>query len=170
MARRGYHLSREYSVDPLEILFVREVMRDNIAALPANATVASSAATLHGDHRDRGQLLYPVIDSEKKLVGVVTRDGLQQKLKDNPHSTERVSAIARKDPVVAYDGEPLRLVVYRMADKGVTRMPVVSEKDGSLMGMVSLQDLLRARTRNLEEERRRERVLRIHFPFGAKVG
>ncbi len=170
VARRGYHLSREYSVDPLEILFVREVMRDNIAALPANATVASSAATLHGDHRDRGQLLYPVIDSEKKLVGVVTRDGLQQKLKDNPHSTERVSAIARKDPVVAYAGEPLRLVVYRMADKGVTRMPVVSEKDGSLMGMVSLQDLLRARTRNLEEERRRERVLRIHFPFGAKVG
>src|SRR5204863_3392188 len=34
VARRGYHLSREYSVDPLEILFVREVMRPNIAALP----------------------------------------------------------------------------------------------------------------------------------------
>jgi chloride channel protein, CIC family len=27
VARRGYHLSREYAVDPLEILFVREVMR-----------------------------------------------------------------------------------------------------------------------------------------------
>jgi hypothetical protein len=37
VARRGYHLSREYSVDPLEILFVREVMRNNIAALPADS-------------------------------------------------------------------------------------------------------------------------------------
>src|ERR1043166_9474070 len=37
VARRGYHLSREYSVDPLEILFVREVMRPNIVALPAGA-------------------------------------------------------------------------------------------------------------------------------------
>ncbi len=34
VARRGYHLSREYSVDPLEILFVREVMRTKILALP----------------------------------------------------------------------------------------------------------------------------------------
>ncbi len=31
IARRGFHLSREYAVDPLEILFVREVMRTNIA-------------------------------------------------------------------------------------------------------------------------------------------
>jgi hypothetical protein len=30
--------------------------------------------------------------------------------------------------------------------------------------MISLTDLLRARTRMLEEERRRERVLRIRFP------
>src|SRR5271157_36623 len=35
VARRGYHLSREYAVDPLEILFVREVMRTNVAAIPA---------------------------------------------------------------------------------------------------------------------------------------
>ncbi len=27
IARRGFHLSREYALDPLEILFVREVMR-----------------------------------------------------------------------------------------------------------------------------------------------
>jgi hypothetical protein len=31
--------------------------------------------------------------------------------------------------------------------------------------MVSLTDLLRARTRSLEEERHRERVLRIRLPF-----
>ena len=29
VARRGYHLSREYAVDPLEILFVREVAQTN---------------------------------------------------------------------------------------------------------------------------------------------
>jgi chloride channel protein, CIC family len=38
-----------------------------------------------------------------------------------------------------------------------------------LAGMISLDDLLRARTRSLEEERRRERVLRIHLPFGRKT-
>jgi H+/Cl- antiporter ClcA len=37
VSRRGFHLSREYAVDPLEILFVHEVMRTNIVALPASA-------------------------------------------------------------------------------------------------------------------------------------
>jgi len=32
-----------------------------------------------------------------------------------------------------------------------------------LLGIVSLSDLLKARVRNLEEERQRERVLHIHL-------
>ena len=40
VSRRGFHLSREYSVDPLEILFVREVMRTNVVAFPASSAVA----------------------------------------------------------------------------------------------------------------------------------
>lgn len=39
LVRRGFHLTREYSIDPLEILFVREVMRTHLVALPAKATV-----------------------------------------------------------------------------------------------------------------------------------
>ena len=77
-----------------------------------------------------------------------------------------MAELAKQDPVVAYADEPLRLVVYRMAETGRTRMPVVEREDtGTLVGMVSLNDLLRARTRTLEEERRRERVLRVRVPF-----
>jgi len=53
-----------------------------------------------------------------------------------------------------------------MASSGFTRMPVL-DSDGGLAGMVSLQDLLGARTRNLSEERDRERVIRIRLPFGS---
>ena len=68
---------------------------------------------------------------------------------------------------MAYADEPLRVVVYRMADTGLTRFPVVERKDTrKLVGMVSLYDLLHARSRPLEEERRRERVLRFYSPFG----
>lgn len=51
-----------------------------------------------------------------------------------------------------------------MAAEEVTRLPVVERAHPRrLVGMVSLDDLLKARTRNLEEERRRERVLRLHM-------
>jgi hypothetical protein len=56
IARRGYQLSREYAIDPLEILFVREVMRTNIAALPADAAAETVASSLRRDP-SRGQRL-----------------------------------------------------------------------------------------------------------------
>ena len=169
VARRGYHLSREYAVDPLEILFVREVMRDNIIALAANTSRAELTDSLKPDHERRGQLLYPVVDDEKRLVGVITHTHLQELVRDGAGPELQLSEVANRNPRVAYADEPLRVVVYRMAETGLTRLPVVERADSrTLVGMVSLYDLLRARTRSLEEERQRERVLRIHLPFRRK--
>ena len=70
--------------------------------------------------------------------------------------------------MVAYADEPLRLVVYRMAETGLTRLPVIErEETRNLVGMVSLDRPSARPHPHLEEERRRERVLRIRFPFGA---
>jgi H+/Cl- antiporter ClcA/CBS domain-containing protein len=161
VARRGYHLSREYAVDPLEILFVHEVMRKNIAVLPEKLSPGDVPHSKHAARR--GQRLYPVVTADRVLAGVVTRRDLRQLASDGG-STE-LTKVMRKDPVVAHADEPLRAVVYRMAETGITRMPVV-DGGGKLAGIISLEDLLRARVRDLEEERRRERVLRIHLPFG----
>jgi hypothetical protein len=77
VSRRGYHLSREYAIDPLEILFVREVMRRNIVALRADASEALGES-LRGDLPRRPQLLYPVVDDEHRLVGVMRHNDLQR--------------------------------------------------------------------------------------------
>ena len=63
-----------------------------------------------------------------------------------------------KKAIVAYPDEPLRTIVFRMAETGRTRLPVVDGPNGALVGMVALTDMLVARTRILEAERRRERV------------
>ena len=169
VARRGYHLSREYSVDPLEILFVREVMRSNIAAIPANTSVADLAKSLHDGQSQRRQRLYPVVDGERRLVGVVRRQDLQQLMQQgNGHG---LAELVRRDPKVAYPDEPLRVVVYRMAGTGLTRFPVVERGDSrQLIGMVSLDDLLKARARALEAERRRERILPLRLMFPRRSG
>jgi CBS domain-containing protein len=61
--------------------------------------------------------------------------------------------------VVAYPDEPLRVIVYRMAETGRTEVAVVSRTDRAVVGVIALSDLLTARTRILDAERRRERVL-----------
>jgi len=212
VSRRGYHLTREYATDPLEIIFVREVMRTNIAALsdkisqqdlvkllninpllasvsanggngiaqeeipafPISASKETRTTTPH-----RVQHLYPVLDAQEHLLGVMTRRDLQElasNVVDGGNGTAndngyKLADLVNRHPVVAYPDEPLRVVVYRMADTGYTRFPVVERDDPhKLVGIVSLNDLLKARTRNLEEERSRERVLHLRLLFaGRKV-
>ena len=163
VARRGFHITREYATDPLEILFVREVMRTKIAALPGDATIGDLRQLFLREPAQRGQHLFPVVDSDRHVQGVITRKQLRALTQsETPEST--LSDVVR-EPVVARPDEPLRSVVYRMAETGLTRMPVVDSDTGKLAGMVSLEDLLMARVRNLNEERHRERVLELRFPF-----
>jgi CIC family chloride channel protein len=164
VARRGFHLTREYATDPLEILFVREVMRTQAVALPAAATIGALRDTLIREPAHRGQHLYPVVDSERRLQGVITRKQLRALTASADAGGYLGDAV--QTPVTARPDEPLRAVVFRMAETGFTRMPVVDE--GQLVGMVSLYDLLMARVRNLHEERTRERVLRLRLPFGRR--
>jgi H+/Cl- antiporter ClcA len=162
VARRGFHLSREYSIDPLEVQFAREVMRTSVIALPEDGTVEQARRMVKDGHGTRGQHLYPVIDANRRLKGVVTRNDMAA----FPRTGALMSQLARPKSVVAIADEPLRTVVHRMAETGFTRMPVVdSEEDRRVVGMISLEDLLRARARNLTDERSRERVLRIRLPF-----
>jgi CBS-domain-containing membrane protein len=116
------------------------------------------------DHRR--QLLYPVVDQQQQLVGVITKEELHKLVQNGKSTGHSMAELAQKEPVVAYADEPLRVVVNRMAETGLTRFPVVEREDSrKLAGMVSLSDLLRARTRSLEEERHRERVLKLRLPF-----
>ncbi|PYV63433.1 MAG: chloride channel protein [Acidobacteria bacterium] len=166
VARRGYHLSREYAVDPLEILFVREVMRTKVAVLPASARVGEIWQSLRADDRQEQRLL-PVVGLDGELVGVVTRLDISERIEREGDAILSISLadLARKAAIETYPDEPLRVVVYRMAEKGVTRMPVVERSTRTFLGLVSLNDLLKARARHLEEERRRERPLKFRFFF-----
>src|SRR5699024_6310272 len=82
IARRGFHLTREYSVDPLDILSVQEVMRTNIVALPEDLDIETLQSIAAGVDQPRGQHLYPVVDDEGHMIAVVTRRELRARLHD----------------------------------------------------------------------------------------
>jgi chloride channel protein, CIC family len=172
ISRRGYHLSCEYAIDPLEIIFAREVVRTSVVALPADATPDSVAVALgtRSDARHQ-QRLFPVIDDDRRLVGVVTRGGLRTWLADAGSGAARpLGEKIERHPVVAYADEPLRIVVFRMAETGLTRLPVISRGDRTLVGMLALTDLLAARSKVLEAEQRRERVFGARFRLPQMFG
>jgi len=54
LSRRGYHLTREYGVDPLEIVMVRDVMSPVPAEIAADAKNGGENAFVYGDSTCRG--------------------------------------------------------------------------------------------------------------------
>jgi CIC family chloride channel protein len=168
ISRRGHHLSREYVVDPLEALAVEDVMRTNITAFPAESTISELETALAHNDNPRGQRVYPVIDRDQRLLGVMTRHDLLNALasqRNGGPQNVQLSEVIAKAPVVAYPEEPLRIVVNRMAATGLTRFPVVTQNGGpKLVGLIGLQDLLKARELSVADEHHRERVLRLRVP------
>jgi CBS domain-containing protein len=176
VARRGFHLSREYSVDPLELGFVRDVMRTSVVAIPIDAAVEHLIAG-GAEVATRDQRLLPIVDGER-LAGVLAGVDLRR-LRDVVanggtlgEATALFEEVLRRDPVIAYPDETLRTVAERMAASGMTRLPVI-RRDGAaptLVGLVSLRDLLHARVRALGEEQDRERLLRIRLAVPRRAG
>jgi H+/Cl- antiporter ClcA/CBS domain-containing protein len=168
IARRGYHLSREYDVDPLEVLFVREVMTTDVVSFRSEDCVDDVVATFVSGRRQlrdpqHRQRLYPVVNAVGMMHGVVTRrDVLDQALSEETSQIE-LSQMLIDEPVVAFPDETLRMVANRMASSGVTRMPVVERATRRVVGVVSLAQLLQARLRDVREARDAEQVLRFRL-------
>ena len=159
VARRGFHVMREYSVDPLEATFVREVMETDILTVEPDALVADVYDSLPEGSRERRQRLYPVMDGDNTLVGVLPWSAVLES-KDAPDA--RVRDAMTLSPISAFADEILRSVADRMAAQGVSVVVVVDREDPTRVdGVVNQFDLLRAREKLLVEERHTERVLTL---------
>lgn len=166
IARRGYHLSREYDVDPLEILFASEVMETDILTFESDLTAGEALALISDTAPEtvtaRRQMLYPVVDdSGEQLRGIVTRTQLETATQHGQSETA-VDQIAHPKPIVAHPDETLRMIATRMAAHAVDRLPVVDRREPTrIVGIISLTMLLAGRLRDLQEARDSERVLRL---------
>jgi CBS domain-containing protein len=161
VARRGFHVMREYVVDPLEALFVRDVMSTSVLTVAPAHSAADLYAILRGGSAQRRQRLYPVVDPQRSILGVVAWSDVLEAHAAGADG-QPVAALMHRDPVLAHADETLRQLADRMAARSVGVMPVVErESPSTLRGIVSQFDLLRARERLLEEERHREQVLRV---------
>ncbi|HEX9006060.1 MAG TPA: chloride channel protein [Bacteroidota bacterium] len=155
VARRGYHVAREYSVDPLALVRVRDVMDSEAPAVRGSMKLADLAAAIAKNERlyVRHQAL-PIVDDAGKLAGIITRGDIVRALQNNPGGDITVLEAGTKNPVVASPDEPLSDAVATMAHYGVGRLPVV--ENGQLVGYLGRGSILTARQRLLEEEFRRE--------------
>ena len=107
---------------------------DPVAVSPD--TRASDAFRLMADRRIRH---LPVVDTHRRVVGVITRGDLAR----DPQGAKLVRELMSEDPETVREGTPLAEAADRMADRRIGCLPVV-DGSGRLAGLLSETDVLRA--------------------------
>ena len=157
IARRGYHVTREYEIDPLHALLVRDVMAAEVLTVRSDTFAGELYRQLPEGSDERRQRLYPVLDEDESLLGVLAFSDVLAAHRSA--SASPAGALARR-PLLAFPDETLREVADRMISSGHGVLPVVERhRPELLVGLVTQFDLLRAHERVLIEERHRERPL-----------
>jgi len=160
IARRGFHIYREYAVDPLERHSVDEVMTRSVQTIDAQATLADTLANRFG--ASQAHRAFPVVHGgpNGRLIGMLDRDAL---LAGQTRGAITVAELfGANAPVMALPGETCRIVATRLAVHGLERLPVVADSQSrALVGIVSRSDLVKPSLAFFDEEQRRERFRRV---------
>jgi H+/Cl- antiporter ClcA/CBS domain-containing protein len=161
VARRGYHVTREYSVDPLAVLRVGEVMDVNPPSVAASMKVSElSDLIAHRDPKLTRRQGIPVVDEEGRLAGIITRGDLLRAIELGADGDTTVLDAGSRRLVVSYPDELLHEAVTKMLRNDIGRLPVVSREDQrKLLGYLGRAGVMAARLRRLEEEHVREQGL-----------
>ena len=145
--------------DPLDQP-VHNVMRNEVLTVGPDTPVDQVVTLL----LHRGYRSLPVIDEERRLLGIIT-DGdllrraniytrltlqsalapaqLQAELAELQSQAKRAADIMTKEVATVHAEEPVRRAVAEMVERNVKRLPVVDET-GRLAGLISRVDVLRA--------------------------
>ena len=143
--RRGLRVSTEYEVDVLRTTLVADVMSRQVDTLPGDATVADARRRLESGRHGA----YPLVDGGGHCVGIVTRGDL---LSRPAGDAEPLTAVASQDVVSVTPEDTVFRALQRMLEEEVEHLPVIA--GGKLAGICTRTDVLRARRRQLESERR----------------
>jgi H+/Cl- antiporter ClcA/CBS domain-containing protein len=153
VARRGYDIFREYTVDPLETYRVSEAMTESVLTIPESFPASEIYERyFSSSQKHRG---FPVVDANDKLLGILTISDVMEMSISEPDATLTARDLIRLDPIVAHPEETCREAAERMAESGIGRLPVLS--GGKLIGIITRSDLLKPRLLRFEEERRAPR-------------
>ena len=155
IARRGQHITREYTVDPFELIRVGEAMVTAVDTLPATMTVDAAAAFFAAtEHRHKS---YPVVEDDGRLVGMVARaDALRWRTEPRHGADTLCDALSDAAVAVGYADEVLGRLADLMVAEDLGRIPIVDPANHRVIGLVARKDLLHIRSTVNASERDRK--------------
>jgi chloride channel protein, CIC family len=158
VARHGHHIYREYIVNPLEISRVRDFMDTSVPTLSPEMRLSELCNRIsNGDPDLTPRQATPILDSQRRLVGVITRGDLVRALASGEPDEMTVLEAGSRKLVVGFPDETVKDAVERMLQHNVGRLMIVSREDNSLfLGYLGRSKVMQCWLESINEEMVRE--------------
>ncbi|MEZ2130823.1 MULTISPECIES: chloride channel protein [unclassified Sinorhizobium] len=154
IARRGQHITREYGIDPFELTRAGEIMIRKVDTLPASMPATEARDFLSS--QQEAHRLYPVIEPDGRLVGVVSRaDALAWQTATELEGETLYDKVSDASIPVGHPDDTVGFIADLMIKGDTGRIPITDPVTGVLVGLIARKDLLHLRrsARSLEQER-----------------
>ncbi|MFK3666760.1 chloride channel protein [Ochrobactrum teleogrylli] len=155
IARRGRHILQEYSVAPFAFLQAAHVMTPAPECLSGKQSIDETIAFFTKDARHRA---YPVLSDDGRLLSLISRsEVLQWQVSGAPVAASLAETLSDASQPTAFTSTPLGEVADLMVMSGIPRIPILVPQSHKVVGLVSRQDLLKARIQHSNIEMVRTR-------------
>ncbi len=136
----------EYQRVILSDLYVKDVMKNPMNKLSKNLSIEEALQILN---RNNSRMIM-VVNENDKLEGVVYRYKLFE-FPEEYRKSIKLENIMIKDPFFAYTSDYLHHALLRLSSNDLQEMPVLSNEDHKVIGIVTIADLVKLYDNQVEK-------------------
>jgi chloride channel protein, CIC family len=129
---------REYQRPILRDLYVKDVFRKSLTKLSQDNSIEDALQSMN---RDRTKSAV-VVNENGRLLGVVNRHKFFE-FPEEYRKTVSLESVMVKDPLFAYVTDSLHDALVRLSSNELQEMPVLSNEDNKVLGIVTISDLVK---------------------------
>jgi CIC family chloride channel protein len=146
LAEKGTLLTHDKDQNVLTLMTLDSVVEKNFIALHPEMTLGEM---LHEGVAKSNRNLFPVINVDKQLVGIILLDNIRDIMFDQAlYDSTTVETFMQSPPaIIQFENDSMKTVMQKFQDSGAWNLPVI--KDGKYYGFVSKSKLLTAYRREL---------------------
>ncbi|MCC6181683.1 MAG: chloride channel protein [Bacteroidia bacterium] len=147
IARRGINTPHSYKADVLEKITVERVLNDSGIVISEENTIKETRNFLSKEGNYQSN--YFIISSNQgDYKGIISSSNL---FSEHHEDSKNLGALIRRNSAYVYQNSSLRSTVETMVKENIDVLPVISDMNKQIIGVISYKDILSAYKIDVEE-------------------
>jgi len=147
IARRGVKTPHAYEPDILDKVTVQQVMRSSGVVLSEDTTIGEARSWL-SKRKEQQRNYYIVATGEGGFKGIISSSNL---FSMHHPVTQEIGKLIKRRPFAVKGNDTLKTAVEMMARENLDVLPVTTETDNQISGILSYRDILSSYRHRMEE-------------------